>query len=65
MQSNQCFVSILSDLLDFYSNEYENKVVLGDFNHEISSPRMLSFMDSQNFVNLIRRALKEQVPILI
>ena len=52
LQNNQYFVSILSDLLDFYSNEYDNKVVLGDFNLEPSSPSMLSFMDSQNFVSL-------------
>ena len=54
LQNNQYFVSILSDLLDFYSTEYDNKVVLGDLNLELSSPSMLSFMDSQNFVNLIK-----------
>ena len=55
LQNNQYFVSILSDLLDFYSNEYDNKVVLGDFNLEPSSPCMLSFMDSQYFVSLIEK----------
>ena len=54
LQNNQYFVSVLSNLLDFYSNEYDNKVVLGDFNLEPSSPSMLSFMDSQNFVSLIK-----------
>ena len=54
LQNNQYFVGILSDLLDFYSNEYDNKVVLGDFNLEPSSPSMLSFMDSQNFVSLVK-----------
>ena len=54
LQNNQYFVSILSDLLDFYSNEYNNKIVLGDFNLKLSSPSMLSFMDSQNFVGLIK-----------
>ena len=54
LQNNQYFVSILSDLLDFYSNEHDNKVVLGDFNLEPSIPSMLSFMDSQNFVSLIK-----------
>ena len=39
-----------SDLLDFYSNEYHNKVVLGDFNLEPSSTSMLSLMDSQNLL---------------
>ena len=30
LPKNQYFVSVLSDLLDFYSNECDNKVVLGD-----------------------------------
>ena len=50
LQNNQYFIGILSDLLDFYSNEHDNEVVLGDFNLEPSSPSMLSFMDSQNFL---------------
>ena len=54
MQNNQYFFIILSDLLNFYSNKYDNKVVLGDFNLEPSSPSMLSFMDSQNFVSFIK-----------
>ena len=54
LQNNQCFFSILSDLLDFYSNEYDNKVVLGNFNLEPSNSSMVSLMDSQNFVSLIK-----------
>ena len=54
LQNNQYFVSMLSDLLDFYSNEYDNKVVIGDFNLEPSSLSMLSFIDSQTFVSLIK-----------
>ena len=54
LQNKQYFVSILSDLLDFYLNEYDNKVVLGDFNLKPSSPSMLSFTDSQNVVSLIK-----------
>ena len=67
LQDNQYFVGILSNLLDFYSNEYYNKVVLGDLNLEPSNLSMLSFMDNQNFVSLIktRRALKDQVFVLI
>ena len=37
LQNNQYFVTILSDLLNFYSDEYDNKVVLGDFNLEPSN----------------------------
>ena len=56
LQNNQYFVSILSDLLDFYATEY-GKVVLGDLNLKLSSLSMLSFMDSQNFVNLIKNKI--------
>ena len=30
LQNNQYLFSVLSDLLDFYSNEYDNKLVLRD-----------------------------------
>ena len=50
LQNNQYFVSILSNLLDFYLNEYDNKLVLGDFNLEPSSHSMLSFMDNQKLL---------------
>ena len=67
LQNSQYFVSILNNLLDFYSTKYDNKVVLGDFNIEPSSPSMLSFMDTQNVVSLIKNnlVLKEQIPVLI
>ena len=54
LQNNQYFVSNLGNFLDFYSNEYGSKVVLGDFNLQTSSPSMLPFMDTQNFVSLIK-----------
>ena len=57
LQNNQYFVSTLSDLLDFYSNEFDSKVVLGDFNLEPSIPSMLPFMDSLTFVNLIKNKM--------
>ena len=41
-------------MLDFYSNEYDNKVVLGGFNLQLSNPSILSHIDSENFVTLIR-----------
>ena len=43
----------MNDLLDFYSGIYNNKVVFGDFNLEPTNLVIISFMDSQNFTNLI------------
>ena len=52
LQNNQCFFSILSDLMGFY-----NKVVLGDCNLEPSSNSMLFFMDNKSFVSLIKNGM--------
>ena len=52
--NNQYFCDSLSELLDFYSSIYDNKVVFGDFNLEISHPVMLSFMNNENFINLVK-----------
>ena len=45
--NNQYFFDSLSELLEFYSSIYDNKVVFGDFNLEISHPVMLSFMSNE------------------
>ena len=52
--NNQYFCDSLSELLDFYSSIYDNKVVFGDFNLEISHPVMISFMNDENFINLVK-----------
>ena len=55
LQNNQHFVvSILNDLLDFYSNGYDNKVVSGDFNLDLLSPSISSFINSKKFVSLVK-----------
>ena len=53
-QSNQYFLDILGDLLDFYSQGYDEKVILGDFNLEPSNPSIVSFMNNQNLFNLVK-----------
>ena len=42
--NNQYPCDSISELLEFYSSIYDNKVVFGDFNLETSHPVMLSFM---------------------
>ena len=54
LQSNNYFLNILNDLLDFYSGIYDNKVVFVNFNLEPTNSVMINFMDSQNFINLIK-----------
>ena len=38
--------------MDFYSQDYDNKAMLGDFNLEPSSPSIVLFMNNQNLFNL-------------
>ena len=51
--NNQYFCDPLSELLDFYSIVYDIKVVLGDFNLDISHLVMLSFINNKTFINLV------------
>ena len=53
-QSNQYSLDLLGDLLDFYSQNNDNKVILGDFNLEPSNPNIVSFMNNQNLFNLVK-----------
>ena len=47
-------VDTLSDLLDFYSNHYDNKVILGDFNLKPTDPLMMTFLNEHDLINLIK-----------
>ena len=38
LQNIQYFLNVLTDFLDFYSMQYDNKVVLGDFNLKPNNP---------------------------
>ena len=52
--NNQFFCNSLSELLDFYSSICDNKAAFGDFNLEISHPVMLSFINNENLLNLVK-----------
>ena len=40
--------------MHFYSQDYDYKVILGDFNLEQSNPSIASFMRNQNLFNLVK-----------
>ena len=44
----------ISDMLDYYSNYYEYKVILGDFNMNPVKPEMNTFLNTENLTNLIK-----------
>ena len=41
-------------MLDYYSNYYEYKVILGDFNMNPVKPEMNTFLNTENLTNLIK-----------
>ena len=53
--NSQYFLDILSGLLDFYSNYYDNKVILGDFNFKPTDPLMLTFVNKHDLINLRKK----------
>ena len=51
----QYFLDTFSDLLDFYSNHYDNKVKLGNFNLKPTDPLMMTFFNEYALINLIKK----------
>ena len=47
------FLNSISDMLDYYSNYYEYKVIFGDFNMNPVKPEMNAFLNTDNRTNLI------------
>ena len=41
-------------MLDCYSNHYEYKVILGDFNINPVKPEMNTFLNTENLTNLVK-----------
>ena len=52
--NSQYFLDSLSDIIDYYSNVYDNHIVIGDFNLEPSQMYLETFMETHNYFNLIK-----------
>ena len=48
------FLDTLSDLLDYYSNHYDNEVILGDFNLKPADSLMMAILNEHGLINLIK-----------
>jgi len=48
------FLSSLSSGLDFYSQSYDNFMVIGDFNLEPDNQILKNFMDAHDLYNLVK-----------
>ena len=46
---SQYFLDSLSDIIDCYSNVYDNHILIGDFNLEPSQMYLETFINSQLF----------------
>ena len=47
--------------LDYYSSKYENFIVLGDFNAEMSNSHISEFCAIYNFTNLVKGMLRRYI----
>ena len=57
--NSQYFLNTISDLLDFYSNHYDNKV--GDFDLKPTDPLIMAFLNEHDLIMIV---LKEKVHVL-
>ena len=54
LQNCQYFLDSLHNIIDFYSGVYDNHIVLGDFNMDVSHTSLSTFMEHHNYYNLIK-----------
>ena len=52
--NSQYFLGSLSIIIDYYSNVYDNHIVIGEFNLEPSQMYLETFMEPHNYFNLIK-----------
>ena len=45
----------LERVIDFYSNSYDNHVIVGDFNMEVEDPPLCSLMGGNNLNSLTNK----------
>ena len=53
-QSIRYFLDSLTTVLDYFSSQFENILILGDFNETIDSPVLSSFMAAHSLTSLIK-----------
>ena len=53
-QCKNYFITELTKILDKYGEFYENIVILGDFNMQPTNQILETFLEDNNFVNLIK-----------
>lgn len=54
-QDIRYFLDEIIKILDYYSSDYENLIIMGDFNEESNQSYMINFMSNFNLYNLIKR----------
>ena len=48
------FIHSLTEIIDHFAANYDNHLIMGDFNMEPNDPMFKSFLDSNNLTNLIK-----------
>ena len=52
--NSQYFLDSLSDIIDYYSNAYDNHIVIGEFNLKPCQMYLETFMETHNYFNLVK-----------
>ena len=53
-QDSEFFLNALFIILDHFAKTYDNYLIMGDFNLELHDKRLGYFLNSNNFVNLLK-----------
>ena len=53
LQGNQDFLDSLSEINDYYSNVYDNHIILGDFDMDPSQTMFSGFMNTHNYTKSV------------
>ena len=48
------FPGFFTDIIDYYSNAYDNHIVIGEFNLEPCQMYLETFMETHNYFNLVK-----------
>ena len=53
-QNNKYFLNSLTKIIDYFTNTYDNHLIIGDFNLEPTDSALMGFLDSNSLTNLIK-----------
>ena len=53
-QNSECFLNSRPKIIDYFPNPYDNHLILGGFDLELTDSALMGFLDSNSLTNLIK-----------